>query len=729
MKAKNKKFKLVTIFTLGFSTILLLLSLVNTYTSVAAINILGEKSILLDKENNKKLSENLLFVVTDEKAREISILLNMMEQFIELFATTVQKQLTKDTKQNTNIYPINLTKYKNKDFWVDTAQKQYNIYYWGNTNKVPAKVLNQINSSLDIKNIFKRIYDLFPIFKFLYVLSKEDYMVAYPANDNSFKYAKSRHTFHKFFSFSYFPPIIKDHKKTRSECIIERPYFDLGGITICATVGIYNNGKLIAHAGAQLDFNMIREIMVSSPLYHDNLPLKQQNRNLIEGFSFLLGEKGNIITFPEKYADLFSIPNKYLLFKKYLEKNSIKFTDSGLIDVKKLGQEINNNDSGSKEITLNGRTFIVTYSKVDTVNWTLGYVIEKKYLLSKTIESKKMIETTLHKLIKVHILYILVFIISFFIILYFVFQYFFINPINKIQKEIKKAGTGDFNIDLQENGFAEIAELASTFNFLGDELRTYIDDLQKEVKIKQTYETEILIAEKIQQLSLPDQTHFQTNNNVLIASKLIAAKNVSGDFYDFFYLNKDKIAIVIADVSDSGLQASFFMATTKALIRNHCLIEQDNPGKVLEHVNKLLCMENKAQMFVTVNLLFYNIKDGSFTVANAGHHQGIFLKNNKITKLKPKKNIALGILSDIKIKTSNGMLEVNEVALQYTDGVPESVSSTGEEYGEKRVKELFIKNYNLDLNSILDVISDDVVKFEGENRLDDITLVAIKRLK
>ena len=134
-------------------------------------------------------------------------------------------------------------------------------------------------------------------------------------------------------------------------------------------------------------------------------------------------------------------------------------------------------------------------------------------------------------------------------------------------------------------------------------------------------------------------------------------------------------------------------------------------------------------MFVTVTLGFYNIDNGMMMCTNAGHHQAFFIKNNKIRKVKKVTNMALGIIDKLQYTYEKDKLELDEVVLNYTDGVSEAVSPDGEEYGEERLKKLILKNNFLPIDKLCDKVVDDVIEFEKNTRFDDITIAALKRLK
>jgi serine phosphatase RsbU (regulator of sigma subunit) len=729
MKKNKKRIKLI-VFILGLTAILIFISLAGIFFSGRVILDLAKYAYKIDQQNNKRLSSDLFYSITKETANFYSNKFKETANLVNILASNVQKQLVNSKSFNLSNNSIDLTKYKSKNFFVDTSQSIYNIYYWGDEDTVPSEVIKQLNSIKSIGTIFKSIKNMSDkYFYSVYVISVNKYDFTYPQLDAYYKNIKDKSTFDKFYLFKDFPLQLKDKNiKVNLPCIFERPYRDASDeIVMGVKTGIYNNGQLLAYVGIDFSLDVFRKSMLTNPL--PTSKVKNDKSNLTEGFLFILNKDGNIITFPKKYADLFSLPKEYLNMKSYLEQNTIKLSKSTSSAVKVLSKKIKSGDSGKEEIILKGMAFDVAYSAIEETGWTLGFVIKKQYLLSPTVKTKNLLKATIKELFKKQLLRTVIFIIFTFILMFFIFRYFLHKPINKIQEKIKKMVDGDFNTDLKEEGSAEIAELASGFNFMGKKLINYIEDLKKETAERQAFETEIQIAEKIQRSILPDPASIPTNGNFILTARLNAAKNVSGDFYDFFYLNENKIAILIADVSGKGLQAAFFMATSKALIKNQCLLEHDDPGKVLDHVNKILCMDNKAQMFVTVCLAFCNIADGTATYANAGHHTGIFLRNNKIIRAENFKNIALGIYDQAEYKTGKIDALIGDTIILYTDGISEAVSPEGKEYGEKRLEKLILTNKDLHLDTLCDTIIKDVTVFECENRFDDITLLAFKRLK
>ena len=729
---KKRKYKLAILFVSVLSVFLISILLVYTYSSGKIIDELAEYACNIDRKNNQILSSELFLDITVETANSWSEKLKVAGNALESLALTVHKQLTKNSSSNQNGNgEIKLTKEKGKNYFTNSSQDLLSIFYWGRSDYVPQKIIRQLLSLKEKTDMFTGVINLYPeTFYCVYVLSTDGFSFTYPQVNKYYKNIKDKKFFDRYYKFYDFPMEIKDKNiKLLLPCQFERPYRDISGfITMGVKVPIYDKGKMIALSSMDFNFEKIREAMLRSKL---SSGIENKNERFsLESFFFLLSKGGSIITFPKQYADLFSLQKNNLNIEDFLKENTVNFSDSRDPAIKTLGTKIANNDFGVENITINNQAYMIAFATIKETGWKLGYVIKNESLLTSTVATEELINSNVKKKFRSYLWIIAILFILSFLILYFIFRYYVLRPINRIKKGICKMGEGNFNINLKEEGAAEIVELSSAFNYLGKELKDYMENLKIEITARQDFETEIKIAEKIQRSILPDAASFPTNGNFQLVSRLNPAKNVSGDFYDFFYINDKKMALIIADVSGKSLQAAFFMATSKALIKNLCLWEPDeNPGNVLKEVNKSLCMDNKAQMFVTVSLIFYNIEDGTVSYANAGHHTAILVRDSHIIRTGNLNNIALGILNDAEYETCSRKTNVDDILILYTDGIPEAISLKNEEYGEDRLEKLVLKNKELSLNELCDTIVNDVVSFEAESRFDDITLLAFKRSK
>ena len=304
-------------------------------------------------------------------------------------------------------------------------------------------------------------------------------------------------------------------------------------------------------------------------------------------------------------------------------------------------------------------------------------------------------------------------------------------PVQSLCEKVKEMGKGNFAISTPDKGTSEIAELATTFNALGGELTEYMANLKKETTARQAIESEIAITRKIQETLLPhtfppfpDKTEFDLH------ASLIPAKDVSGDFYDFFFVDDDTLVLIIADVSGKGLPASLFMAVTRTLLRNLCMnTDEYSPDIIFKKANDYLCQDNDACMFVTTFLGFYNMNSGKLTYANAGHNEMIsFQDKTDLKYFGSFPDLPLGILPDYDFQQAEYQVQKQETLIFYTDGVTEAVNQHDEQYGIKSFTDI-INQYDstTQLKTIIDDVNKDLHAYQGDKQFDDITIMMIRR--
>jgi phosphoserine phosphatase RsbU/P len=238
------------------------------------------------------------------------------------------------------------------------------------------------------------------------------------------------------------------------------------------------------------------------------------------------------------------------------------------------------------------------------------------------------------------------------------------------------------------------------------------------------------VAREIQQGILPQVfPPFPDRKDFDIFATMVAAKEVGGDFYDFFMIDHDRIGFVIGDVSGKGIPAAIFMAVSRTLIRATG-IKGMPPGECLSYVNNLLCNESVSCMFVTVFYAILNTKTGELEYANGGHNPPYILNSNgEFRLLDSLGDIILGVYNDVTFKTEKTQITPQEGILLFTDGVTEAFNLKGEEYTDNRLMELLSTFDNLDAQKVVNSVVDDVNLFShGAPQSDDITLLYLKYL-
>jgi len=215
-----------------------------------------------------------------------------------------------------------------------------------------------------------------------------------------------------------------------------------------------------------------------------------------------------------------------------------------------------------------------------------------------------------------------------------------------------------------------------------------------------------------------------------IAASMKAAKDVGGDFYDFFRIDDDRIGFVIADVSGKGIPAAIFMAVSRTLIRATAL-RGISPSECITYSNKLLEKESVSCMFVTAFYGIYQLSNGQVSYCNAGHNSPLLIKADGTTEELPISiDIMVGVIADAQFHDRQIQLEQGDTLLLFTDGVTEAMNSEYEEYSERRLLQAIKDNSFNNCQDLIHLIKSDINTFVGQTeQSDDITMLAIKRLK
>ncbi len=238
------------------------------------------------------------------------------------------------------------------------------------------------------------------------------------------------------------------------------------------------------------------------------------------------------------------------------------------------------------------------------------------------------------------------------------------------------------------------------------------------------------VAQQIQ-LSLVPKVYppFPERKDIELHGSMDAAKNIGGDLYDFFFIDQNRLGIVIGDVAGKGIPAALFMALSRTIIRVVAL-KGVFPDVCMQQSNDLLSKESVDSMFVTV---FYGILDtrtGDFLYCNGGHNPPYILKNDgKCEMLEQTEDSMLGFMDGIDFHTKTIQLQKGESVYMYSDGVTEAMNKKNEEYTEKRLEKVLQRNYKKSLEEVNKAVVEDVKKFtKGAEQSDDITMLSLRYL-
>ncbi len=309
-----------------------------------------------------------------------------------------------------------------------------------------------------------------------------------------------------------------------------------------------------------------------------------------------------------------------------------------------------------------------------------------------------------------------------------------LNPVEKLSEfttEITK--TGNFSKqEIEIKTGDEIEALGQSFNYMMERLEDYIKDLTVVTAEKERIGAELNVATQIQSSMLPCIfPAFPDRDELDIYATMTPAKEVGGDFYDFFMVDERHVAIVIADVSGKGVPAALFMVIGKTLIKDHTQPGRDL-GEVFTEVNNILCESNDNGMFITAFEGVLDLVTGEFRYANAGHEMPfIYRKEGGYEAYKIRPGFVLAGMENIKYKEQKIQLNIGDKIFQYTDGVTEATDKDNQLYGMDRLHKV-LNEKCLDCNpeQTLKLVKEDIDAFVGDNdQFDDITMLCLEYKK
>ena len=305
-----------------------------------------------------------------------------------------------------------------------------------------------------------------------------------------------------------------------------------------------------------------------------------------------------------------------------------------------------------------------------------------------------------------------------------------INPVGRLTdftQEITR--TNDFeNQRIKIKTGDEIESLSHAFNFMLSELENYIDNLSKVTAEKERIGAELDVARHIQASMLPSIfPPFPNRDEFDIYASMTPAKEVGGDFYDFFLVDEDHLAMVIADVSGKGVPAAMFMMISKTLLKSAAQSGL-SPKAILEKVNNQLCENNDAEMFVTVWIGILEISTGKLVCANAGHeYPAIMRRGGSFELYKDKHGFVLAGMEGSKYREYELVLSAGDRLFVYTDGVAEATDSNNNLYGTDRMIDALNNAKDLSSRELLESLHKDIDSFVGlADQFDDITMLSIQ---
>ena len=304
------------------------------------------------------------------------------------------------------------------------------------------------------------------------------------------------------------------------------------------------------------------------------------------------------------------------------------------------------------------------------------------------------------------------------------------DPLNTITRRVASLGLRNRQFvmeDVYRTG-DEIEVLAESFAKQSARTMLYIDQIKRVTAEKERIGAELDMASRIQGSQLPRLfPPFPDRKEFSLYASMTPAKEVGGDFYDFFMIDDDHMAFVMADVSGKGVPAALLMMVSRVLIKSS-LQNGKGPGETLESVNNQLCESNEAEFFVTVWLAVLEISTGKGVAANAGHEHPVIRRAGGRYELQVyRHSLPVGVMKDVRFKQHEFRMEPGDSFFVYTDGVAEATNANKELYGTDRMLSALNSSADAQPEQVLANVTRDIDRFvNGAEQFDDITMLCFR---
>ncbi len=303
-----------------------------------------------------------------------------------------------------------------------------------------------------------------------------------------------------------------------------------------------------------------------------------------------------------------------------------------------------------------------------------------------------------------------------FVFIYILIKRVIINNLQKINDTLGRITKGDLNVTVDVRSSQEFSSLSDDINSTVSTLKRYIAEAAARI------DKELEYAKQIQLSALP--TNFPEGKDYKIYARMIAAKEVGGDFYDFYKLNDTTVAFLAADVSGKGIPAAMFMMTAKTIIKD--LAESGmEVNEIFTKANEKLCENNESGMFVTAWMGILDLTTGNLKFANAGHNPPLLKRaGGGFEYLRTRAGFVLAGMEGVRYRISEMTLSKGDRLFLYTDGVPEATNENNELYGEDRLLEFMNNNLDCEAVALLPALKANIDEFVGKApQFDDITML------
>ena len=496
-----------------------------------------------------------------------------------------------------------------------------------------------------------------------------------------------------------------------------------GALIVDCVKPYYHDGSLAGVVGIGCALPVIAEIVESAKVGE-------------AGSSFVMDKAGRVIFSSKQEGPLAGISE---------DTDLRQVANAGLAQA---AQAMAAGESGLRTVELGGEKYFMAFSPLKSIGWSFAVLLSAETVVAparnvredmlRQVDSFDAAMTVIFALILLGLLLLLLLLLALLFPKSAQMARRFTEPLYELEGGVREIAAGNLSQRLQVRTGNELEALADDINFMAARLKEYTENLAAAVSERERIKTELALASSIQAGMLPaTDAELAGKGRYGLAAAMYTAKEVGGDFYDFYMLSERQLAVTIADVSGKGIGAALFMVVAKTVLKNMMLSAANSAsggapdfGAAMERANRRLCEGNEKNMFVTVFFGVLDILSGDFRYVSAGHNPPVVLSAGQPAYLRQKKKSAvLGVIEEVRYNEYHLQLAPGDMLFLYTDGVTEAMDEEGGLYAAERLQAALAACGGKDAEGTLAAVREDVARFVGKAaQSDDMTMLGLRYL-
>ncbi len=659
---------------------------------------IGEKSSAYMAEQ----SQNRLLEIAGDKADIADEIFSDFERGVSIVASVAEQIYA-----NPELYPARTVALPDaKNDGLLTTQ----VLYSADTDPADPKIIEELSLIGNVQDVLISVNE-----------SKESMASIYVATESGFMVQADYISAKKFDESGKLMPLeAKERPWYRGAAETGEPFFTpvtkdahTPRLGIMCGVPVYSGAKLVGVAGAGMYLDEMEE--------------------LVQGVD--LGESGNACIINENGQVLFSTYKAGTLAAVEEAKDLRLSENTELADL--IAQAVGGG-TGVKLLSVDGIPGYAAYAPMKLVGWSMITFLSQEAVEAPTSQlliNVNQVTDQAYQDAVTHIknaVYLLLGLLGIAVVIALIVSVLLsrriVKPIQLLTEEVgaMEGNNLEFKWDLDTGDETQL--LANSFQSLTMRMKKYIQDIETITAENERINTELSLAASIQANMLPNVfPPFPDRKDVDIFAVMDAAKEVGGDFYDFFLIDDDHLCLVMADVSGKGVPAALFMMACKIILGNYAMLGQ-SPGQVLETANAAVCATNKDGMFITVWIGILDLKTGMLKAANAGHEYPVIMQpGGQFELLKDKHGFVIGGMAGMRYKEYSLQMQPGAKLFLYTDGVPEATNNSGNMFGLERMLDALNADVAANPETILANVRRAVDGFVGDaEQFDDLTMMCVE---